>query len=121
MTIIPADNILYSGTLAGDPWPGTSRKTELNEYSIPAAELYNLNAEGDMLMHHSISEISESREGLINFIFDEEALGINSSLENERQQSHIYDLSGKMVDGKWLNDKWQKGIFIKEGKKTLIR
>ena len=121
MTIIPADNILYSGTLAGDPWPGTSRKTELNEYSTPATELYNLNAEGDMVMHHSISEISESSGGLINFIFDEEALGINSSLENERQQSHIYDLSGKMVDGKWLNDKWQKGIFIKEGKKTLIR
>lgn len=121
MTIVPADNILYSSTLAGDPWPGTTGQTMISDIITPKAQFYNLNAEGDLLMHHVIAQISETSDGLINFIFDEEALGINSSLENERQQSHIYDLSGKMVDGKWFNDKWQKGIFIKEGKKTLIR
>ena len=117
MTIIPADNILYSATLAGDPWPGTSRNTELNDSTSPAATLYNPNAEGDELMHHSFSEISESQDGLISFIFDEEALGISSIQGSESiKQNRIYDLSGQMVNGNWL-----KGIFIKEGKKTLIR
>ena len=77
MTIIPADGILYSATLAGDPWPGTDgKKTELSDVSSPAATLYNPNAEGDLLMHHALTNISESSDGLISFIFDEKALGI---------------------------------------------
>ena len=117
MTIIPADNFLYSSSLAGDPWPGTSGKTELSDTSIPAATLYNLNAEGDKLMNHSISEISESSDGRISFIFDEEALGIESVQDSSQSQDGIkfknqngfYDLSGRKI----VNDKYPKGILIK--------
>lgn len=113
MTIIPADNILYSGTLAGDTWPQNG-KTELSDTSSPAATLYNPNAEGNYLMNHSISQISESDDGLISFIFDEEALGIRSSLMEEgRGKGIIYDLQGR----KWSEP--AKGIYIQDGKKVL--
>ena len=112
MTIIPADNILYSGTLAGDTWPGTTGKTELSDYSTPAASLYNPNAEGDKLMHHSISEISESSDGLISFIFDEEALRI-SPLPAPPLGECLYNLSGQKVSYNY------RGIIVQNGKKTI--
>ena len=111
MTIIPADNMLYSGTLSGDPWP-QSEKTELSDNSTPAASLYNPNAEGDLLMHHSITEITESSDKLISFIFDEEALGINSMGKGQSAMDNcIYNLSGQRLT------KPQKGINIINGKK----
>lgn len=72
MTIIPADGSLknsYDSDLAGDPWPGTSKNTELTDTSTPAATLYNSNADGVKKMGHSITEIQETN-GLIGFCFD---------------------------------------------------
>ena len=116
MTIIPADNILYTRTLAGDPYPGTSGNTELSDDSTPAASLFNKNAEGDYLMHHSITEISESSDGLISFIFDEEALGIREVNFNANLNDAVYDLQGR----RW--SKPAKGrIYIHGNKKLLIR
>lgn len=116
MTIIPADNILYTRTLAGDPFPGTSGNTELSDDSTPAASLFNKNAEGDYLMHHSITEITESGEGLISFIFDEEALGIREVKLNANLNDAVYDLQGR----RW--SKPAKGrIYIQGNMKLLIR
>jgi len=36
-----------------------------------------------------------------------------------RKDAAIYDLSGKMVNGKWLNGKSPKGIYIKDRKKWV--
>lgn len=120
MTIIPADNTLYSFTLSGDPWPGSSGNTELSDTSIPAATLYNENAEGDKLMHHSITEISESDRGLISFIFDEAALGLESILNSKSIiPNEVYDLSGRRI----TNSELLNGIYIKQssdGKTRLI-
>ncbi len=72
MTIIPADGVLSNKTsadLAGDPWPGTSGKTELTDTSTPAATLYNRNADGVRKMGHPITKIQEN-DGLISFHFD---------------------------------------------------
>ena len=87
-------------------------KTELSDTSSPAASLFNPNAEGDYLMHHSITEITESSDGLISFIFDEEALGIKTT-DNRQQTTDnvIYNLSGQRLS------KPQKGINIINGKK----
>ena len=114
MTIIPADNLLFSHTLGGDPWPGTSGKTELSDTSTPAATLYNPNAEGNLLMNHSITEISESSDGLISFIFDEEALKIEA-IHNSQFIIHNYffDMQGR----RW--SKPVKGIYIRDGKKII--
>lgn len=113
MTIIPADNILYSYTLAADPWPGTSNKTEISDDSTPAWSPYNKNAEGSKTMNHSISEISESSDGLISFIFDEEALGIENVNDNVNEA--VYDLQGR----KW--SKPAKGNIYIQGNKKLLK
>ena len=127
MTIIAADNMLYSGTLSGDPWPGTGKKTELSSTSIPAAMLYNPNAEGNKLMPHAISEISESEDGLISFIFDEEALGIggieNEELRMKNEESKdgtVYDVSGRRVSGE-AKASLRPGIYIVNGKKMIMQ
>ena len=134
MTIIPADNMLYSGTLPGDPWPGTIKKTELSNSSTPAATLYNPNAEGNKLMPHAITEISESEDGQISFIFDEEALGIggikNEELRMKNEEFNdgtVYDLSGRKVSAEAnssffiLNSSFERGVYIVNGKKIILQ
>lgn len=120
MTIIPADNFLSSWSLSGDPWPGTSSNDELTDASIPAGEFFNKNADGDYLMHHAITEISESDNGLISFVFDEEALAIPKDpeelLDTGETGRTVYNLSGQQVaKGK------RHGIYIQGDKKLLIR
>ena len=120
MTIIPADNSLYSFSLSGDPWPGTSGNTELSDFSTPAATLYNENAEGDLFMHHSITGITESEEGLISFIFDEEALNLKDPKALQDSQKPIFDLSGRqIVNRKLSNCQIPSGIYIQDGKKIM--
>ena len=119
MTIIPADNTLYSFSLGGDPWPGTSGKTELSDTSTPAVTLYNKNADGDLLMHHSFTEIREYKDGHISFIFDEEALGLegNGIMEESINEGDIYDLQGRKIK------RPSTGLYIKtntSGKTRLI-
>ena len=116
MTIIPADNTLFSFSLNGDTWPGSSGKTELNDYSTPAATLFNENVDGDKLMHHSFSEISESSDGLISFIFDEEALNTIPLLASPAGES-LYNLGGQKVSAGY------QGVAVRrrqDGKTQLI-
>ena len=68
MTIIPADNTATSGSLAGDPFPGTRKKKELSNTSTPRATLYNENTDGMKLMNKPISGIDETA-GLVSFNF----------------------------------------------------
>ena len=115
MTIIPADNNLYTFSLAGDPWPGTSENTEFTDYSTPAAKLFNKNAEGDLLMHHPITEINESTFGTISFVFDEDILPV-PFVSPFATEGSAYDLQGRhVVNGK------ASGIIIKDGKKIIQR
>ncbi len=71
MTLIPADNKLQltSASLAGDLWPGTSKKTSLTDTTTPAATLYRANADGSKLMGRPIENITE-QNGLISFVFN---------------------------------------------------
>lgn len=69
MTIVPADNRLTRGSLSGDTWPGTRSNTALTDTSTPAATLYNANAQGQKLLGHPITEISE-QDGKVSFLFD---------------------------------------------------
>lgn len=68
MTIIPADGSATSGSISGDPFPGTSRNTSLTNTSRPAATLYNENIDGSKLMGKPITEIAEAN-GLVTFNF----------------------------------------------------
>ena len=82
MTIIAADNeyseqrywdsqkqIIYSPSMAGDPWPGTSGNTMLGNYTTPAATLYNANKDGQKLMSKAIDNITEDVEAMtVSFV-----------------------------------------------------
>ncbi len=68
MTIIAADNIYSSSSLAGDPFPGRSGRNQLTNTGSPKATLYNENRSGSKLMDKPITRISE-KNGLISFIF----------------------------------------------------
>lgn len=68
-SIIAADNKLSSYNLSGDPFPGTSHKTELTDTSRPAASLFHTNAAGTKKMGKPLTNITESATGLISFDF----------------------------------------------------
>ena len=69
-TIIAADDKYSSGTLSGDPFPGSGTKTELTNTSVPASILYNNNIDGTKLLNKPIVDIKESDNGLISFMFN---------------------------------------------------
>lgn len=70
MTYIAADNEYTMEGCNGDSWPGTSGNTELTSESSPAATLYTQNSDGSYFMNHDISDIAESKDGIISFLFD---------------------------------------------------
>jgi len=75
MTIIPADNVYNSlaggiANVAGDPFPGTKKKTQLTDNSFPKATLNTPNSDGIKLMHKPITQIKETlSDGYISFLF----------------------------------------------------
>lgn len=70
MTIIPADGVCGTipNNLAGDPFPGSRKKTALTNDTKPAAKLYNPNVDGQKLMSKPLDHITESEDGLISFV-----------------------------------------------------
>ena len=62
-TIIPADNQFAENEykdLAGDPWPGVTGNTLLNNYSTPAATVFSKNSDGQKFMNKQIDSITEN-------------------------------------------------------------
>ncbi len=139
MTIVPADNRLYRIDLPGDPWPGQTGATELSDATLPAWGLYYDTAEGDKLMNHSLSEITEHENGHISFTFDEEALGIEEMESGEDPLTPFRGNKWKIENGKWkvesgqivnrkssnsqmVNGKWSNGkCFDLSGRQIVNR
>lgn len=81
VTYFPADNSfgswydsygMYTTThsqTAGDPFPGTQRKTAFTDTTLPAATLYNAAPDGRKFMGKPITDIVESADGTISFTF----------------------------------------------------
>ena len=97
MTPICADNLRSYNSLAGDPYPGTSKNTELTDFSAPSATLFNANADGKKLIHKPITEIAESSDGLISFTF---MGGIFMEVPEELQAT----ISGNEITATWIDD-----------------
>ena len=74
--IVPADNDLTKpsatdkGTNDGDTYPGTTGNDRLTDESLPAATLFNANADGRYFMGKPITDIAETADGLISFSFN---------------------------------------------------
>lgn len=98
-SIIAADNKLSSNNLSGDPFPGTSHKTELTDTSLPAASLFHTNAEGSKEMGKPITNITESAAGLISFDFMGGAeMGIQSiKTEVNNAPRPTYNAAGRYI------------------------
>lgn len=68
MTIIPADGSLSGSNQAGDPWPGTVRKSSLTDTSSPAAAVYTEGPDGYAFMGKPLTDITEDEaRGLVSF------------------------------------------------------
>ncbi len=133
MTVVPADGLLFAqyninGTtvknkdfyeqLAGDPYPGTTNRTELNDtLDIVNFQVYH----GDQL-NKALADITE-QDGVISLTFindfQQHLAGIaeveTSGLTSRR--SGTYTIDGRRCDDDILS--LPKGIYIRGGKKYM--
>lgn len=128
MTIIPADGMRTFSvkSLAGDPWPGTTKNNELSSDTQPAATLYHKNELGTLLMEYALSDISENN-GLISFKFEASGSALQSLTESPSTSAGVYDLGGRLVleEGMWgrgsLSSRLSRGIYLINGQKVVVR
>ena len=130
MTIVPADGLLFAqynvgkeidgkvirnsdfyDQLAGDPFPGTSEVTQLND----GMNLVNFQVYTGAKLNKALSEITEEN-GVVkfNFIDDFEAGIETASMAQPQRLSGIYTLDGRRVASDM--DLLPKGIYIKNGR-----
>ena len=77
MTIMPADGRTTLRSEAGDPFPGSSKVTELTNYSAIVATTYNTNKDGSKLMSKPLDNISEDTDNhTVSFVACRPELGI---------------------------------------------
>lgn len=126
-TIVPADNNTYttSAGLAGDPYPGSKKNTELSDTSLPAATLFSRNVDNRKFLGKPITEITENFDddkfnGTISFIFNGGEVvgiqGISTEGTPADNTSGIYDLYGHR-----LNTVTVPGIYVINGKTTIVK
>ena len=101
MTIIPADNMATTSTMAGDPFPGTRGVTMLTTLTTPAATLYYDNTDGTKLMNKDIDNISEDTSAkTISFVACRPPLAAPSLADATGSESGTsYTVAWPAVDG----------------------
>ena len=136
-SIVCADNMTYEGWEAAvpasdryddrnnhsiymstAPYPYVAdgvTKDALTETTTPAAVMHNNNASGSRSLSKPITNIRMSEDGLISFDFmGGTETGIGSILAS-KQSAGYYNLQGQRTDAPG------KGIYIKDGKKIIIK
>lgn len=115
MTWIPADNVYDinsetgSYTFAGtqyDPFP----YGEVNSFgptTMPAATLYNPNADGSYLLDASVEQITQNEDGTIDFVF----YSNDNSFQNEENNMDVIDL----LDERTVNVTLSGRTFYQDG------
>ena len=138
MTIVPADNLLFAqynvgktidgvyinnkyfyDELAGDPFPGTSHVTALND----TTNHVNFKVFNGATLNKAFDEITEHSSGIVSlkFIsnFTDHLNGIHelqgSAINDDK---HVYTLDGRRVNNPAI---LPKGIYIRNGKKVVIK
>ena len=116
---------LHRCLLSSAPYPWATDSTdfvnsELTNTSTPATIMYNKNAVGSYLLSKPITDITQHDDGTISFVFHaSSADGLNIPIIDEAP-SAIYTLTGRKVESDAMN-RLPKGIYIINGKKTIIR
>lgn len=124
MTFIPADEEyisafqidaetitrqMYRENHAGDPFPGTKNATEIKEFPAYMG-----------IMKEQIFSIDE-QDGIISFYYNDGTTGIKQAIisEKEKGKHEIFTLDGRSMG--YNIAALPKGIYIVNGKKTVIR
>ena len=124
MTFIPADEEyisafqidaetitrqMYRENHAGDPFPGTKNVTEIKEFPVYKG-----------IMKEQIFSIDE-QDGIVSFYFNDGTTGINQTniSSKEKGKHEIFTLDGRSMGYNIAT--LPKGIYIVNGKKTVIR
>lgn len=134
MTVVPADGLLFAqynvgdtidgkviknadfyAQLAGDPYPGTSMATELND----TTETVNFQVYTGDRLNKALGSIIESEDGVItlHYIHDFTSGVITPTTPAFKTDDNIYTLDGRNV-GTSL-EQMPKGIYIVRGKKVV--
>ncbi len=105
-TIIPADNQFAENEykdLAGDPWPGVTGNTLLNNYSTPAATVFSKNSDGQNFMNKQIDHITEDVDAkTISFVAcrpEMPAPDVEESTVSEQTSDNSVTISWNAVEG----------------------
>ena len=110
------DNLLY-GTLA-PTYVATGQY-----YGLSGDQFKKVNA-GNVLAGKALLDADDvpSSVKAFTFVFEDDATGIEETLSNSPLKGeNIYNLAGQMVNGKSVNGKLPKGIYIVNGKKIMVK
>lgn len=96
--IVAADNDRSKNTLEGDTYPGTSGNTSLTDSSQPATILFNGNSVGHTPLGKPVTNISESSDGLISFLFMGGAPSVPTELNSVQTSATSFRASWNEVE-----------------------
>ena len=109
--------------LSGAPYPLANDEGILNDAltdtSVPAAVVYNKNAEDTLFMSKPITDIVQNEDGTVSFKFKNGTLDVIDDLVSglaTKGEGNIYDLQGRRIYGKPA-----RGLVIKDNRKMIIR
>ena len=98
-SVVAADNDRSKNTLEGDTYPGTSGNTSLTDSSQPATILFNGNSSvGTTSLGKPVTNISESSDGLISFLFMGGAPSVPTELSSVQTSATSFRASWNEVE-----------------------
>ena len=115
-----------SGTaVAGNKLVGITAETPIltnQYYGLSGTQFVKVNA-GTVPAGKALLPASEvAGVKAFTFVFEDDATGIEETLSNSPLKGeNIYNLAGQMVNGKSVNGKLPKGIYIVNGKKIMVK
>ena len=123
-TVVHADNSagFTDASIAGDTYPYLF-KDSLTINSAPAATFFHLNSQKNFWLPGAIQKIKAHDDGTISFQF-EDRRGAASGIRKIRtfsqpQEETIYSLQG--IDLGTNQDRLPKGLYVRKGRKFVIR
>ncbi|MDE7346695.1 MAG: M6 family metalloprotease domain-containing protein [Muribaculaceae bacterium] len=109
--LVEADNVRSADSTAGDAFPGTKNVTTYNFDTKPQLATW-----GKKRLAFEIEDISESEDGLISFnSVSTDQNGVDRVESSTVSDNVYYDLTGRRVANPG------KGIYIRDGKKILVK
>jgi len=107
---------------AAYPWQTDSTtfvNRELSATSVPAAKMYDQDAEGSTMLSKAISNITQNADGSVSFAFHASPVSAIVARRSDAPSGAVYTLTGSRV-GQPL-ELLPKGVYIVDGKKIVKR